>query len=253
MNTLTATPSSTATVDEDLAERAKPGHGIPSMDTNVSAQILLEPDEAEREAKTALTGGGSVAGAATGAAIGVKVAGPVGVMVGATLGAVAGALGGVAAGAAVSAADSNSTGTSTADTAQKHTVPADAVHLHIDDTGGGAASCWLPRGGVRPTGLRAIRQAAIKLQLRRAGRRPGTRDGPMRTAGRDAGGFLDGRGRSGALYHTTRRIAPFEGSGQRTHRTAPHSQLVIVNGAPHGFNLPHAQVFNDTLLDFLRA
>ena len=48
-------------------------------------------------------------------------------------------------------------------------------------------------------------------------------------------------------------IVPFEGSGQRTHRTVPHSQLVIVNGAPHGLNLSHAQAFNDALLSFLRA
>ena len=69
MNTLTVPPSSTSPVDEDLAEQAKPGHGIPSMDTRVAAQILLEPDEAEREVKTALTGGGWVAVAATGAPI----------------------------------------------------------------------------------------------------------------------------------------------------------------------------------------
>ena len=48
-------------------------------------------------------------------------------------------------------------------------------------------------------------------------------------------------------------IVPLAGSGQRTHRVVPHSQLVIVNGAPHGFNLSHAQAFNDTLLPFLRA
>ena len=48
-------------------------------------------------------------------------------------------------------------------------------------------------------------------------------------------------------------IVPFEGSGQRTHRAVPHSQLVIVNGAPHGLNLSHAQAFNDALLSFLRA
>ena len=48
-------------------------------------------------------------------------------------------------------------------------------------------------------------------------------------------------------------IVPFEGSGQRTHRAVPHSQLVRVGGAPHGLNVTHAQTFNDALLSFLRA
>ena len=48
-------------------------------------------------------------------------------------------------------------------------------------------------------------------------------------------------------------IVPFEGSGQRTQRAVGHSQLVLVNGAPHGLNVPHAQAFNDALLSFLRA
>jgi len=87
--------------DEDLAEQARPGHGIPSQDPNPAAQISQEPQDEQREVESVLTGGGVVAGVATGAAIGVAVAGPVGVMVGAALGAVAGALGGAAAGAAV--------------------------------------------------------------------------------------------------------------------------------------------------------
>ena len=48
-------------------------------------------------------------------------------------------------------------------------------------------------------------------------------------------------------------IVPFEGSGQRTQRAVGHSQLVLVNGAPHGLNVSHAQAFNDALLSFLRA
>jgi non-heme chloroperoxidase len=48
-------------------------------------------------------------------------------------------------------------------------------------------------------------------------------------------------------------IVPIEGSGQRTQRAVPHSQLVSVPGAPHGLNVSHAQVFNDALLAFLRA
>lgn len=90
---------STTTADQDLAQQAQPGHGIPSQDPDAAAQAPLEPQEMERETKSALMGGGMVAGVATGATIGVLVAGPVGVVVGATLGAVAGALGGAAAGA----------------------------------------------------------------------------------------------------------------------------------------------------------
>jgi pimeloyl-ACP methyl ester carboxylesterase len=48
-------------------------------------------------------------------------------------------------------------------------------------------------------------------------------------------------------------IVPFEGSGQRTHRAIRHSQLVTIDGAPHGFNVSHAQAFNDALLTILRA
>ena len=47
-------------------------------------------------------------------------------------------------------------------------------------------------------------------------------------------------------------IVPIEGSGQRTHRAVLHSQLVRVNGAPHGLNVSHAQAFNEALLSFLR-
>jgi pimeloyl-ACP methyl ester carboxylesterase len=47
-------------------------------------------------------------------------------------------------------------------------------------------------------------------------------------------------------------IVPFEGSGQRTHRAVPHSQLVTVKGAPHGLNVSHAPAFNEALLSFLR-
>lgn len=102
MNSSVTLPSHTAPHDEDLAEQARPGHGIPSQDPNPAAQIPLEPEEAEREAKSVLTGGGVVGGAVVGATLGVVVGGPVGVVVGGTLGAVAGALGGAAAGAVMS-------------------------------------------------------------------------------------------------------------------------------------------------------
>ena len=127
MNPPSTTPLNTAPVDEDLVEQAHPGHGVPSQDPASAAQFPLEPQEAAREAKSVLMGGGVVAGAATGAAIGVVVAGPVGVVVGSTLGAVVGALGAAAAGTMVNPEDSSS-----ADTA-----PADTVRLHTEDSAGG--------------------------------------------------------------------------------------------------------------------
>ncbi len=136
MNPSTTPPSVAAHADEDLAQQALPGHGIPSQDPDPAAQIPLQPQEAEREVQSVLMGGGVVAGAATGATIGVMVGGPVGVMVGATLGAVAGALGGAAAAATANQEDSGS-----ADTA-----PADAVRLHIDDSGGSGRPVVLIHG-----------------------------------------------------------------------------------------------------------
>lgn len=98
----------TAPADEDLAEQARPGHGIPSQDPNPAAQIALEPEEAEREAKSVMTGGGVVGGAAIGATIGVVVAGPVGAVVGGAVGAITGAMGGAAAGAMMNTGSSSS-------------------------------------------------------------------------------------------------------------------------------------------------
>jgi hypothetical protein len=105
MNPSATAPSNTAPADEDLAEQSRPGYGIPSQDPRAGAQMPLEPEEAEREANSVLTGGGVMVGAATGAAIGSVVAGPVGAVVGGTLGAVAGALGGAAAGTMVNPAE----------------------------------------------------------------------------------------------------------------------------------------------------
>lgn len=68
MHPLTTPAADTPPADTDLAEQARPGHGVPSQDPE-----------------------------ATGAAIGIVVGGPVGVVVGASLGAVAGALGSAAA------------------------------------------------------------------------------------------------------------------------------------------------------------
>jgi pimeloyl-ACP methyl ester carboxylesterase len=148
-----------APVDEDMVEQAHPGHGIPSQDPDPAAQTLLEPKEAEREAKSVLMGGGMVAGMATGAAIGVVVAGPVGVLVGATLGAAAGAVGGAAAGTAANPADPG----------RAEALPTDAVRLHIEDSGGKgrpvvlihgwplSAQAWEPQVSVlRAAGYRVV-------------------------------------------------------------------------------------------------
>ncbi len=48
-------------------------------------------------------------------------------------------------------------------------------------------------------------------------------------------------------------IVPLEGSGARTHMAIPHSQMVVLNGAPHGCNVSHATEFNDALLSFLKS
>ena len=44
---------------------------------------------------------------------------------------------------------------------------------------------------------------------------------------------------------------PYEGSGARTHQAISASELVVVEGAPHGFNVSHAEQFNRALLEFL--
>ena len=85
-------------LDPDLADQARPGHGVPSQDTDAAAQYPIGRERAAEEQGTVFTGGGLVVGAAAGAAIGTAVAGPVGIVVGGTVGAVAGALGGAAAG-----------------------------------------------------------------------------------------------------------------------------------------------------------
>jgi pimeloyl-ACP methyl ester carboxylesterase len=159
MNPSTNPISTTRPADADLAEQARPGHGIPSQDPTSGSQLPLEPNEVEREAKSALMGGGMVAGAATGAGIGAAVAGPVGVLVGATLGAVAGALGGAAAGA----------GAGPDDAASASAVPADTVRLHIEDSGGDgrpvvlihgwplSAEAWAPQvSALRAAGYRVV-------------------------------------------------------------------------------------------------
>lgn len=47
-------------------------------------------------------------------------------------------------------------------------------------------------------------------------------------------------------------IVPFEGSGERTHYAIEGSDLVVIEGAPHGFNVSHADAFNEALITFLK-
>lgn len=47
-------------------------------------------------------------------------------------------------------------------------------------------------------------------------------------------------------------IVPFEVSGERTAAAIPGTALVVVEGAPHGFNLSHAEEFNAALVEFLQ-
>lgn len=46
-------------------------------------------------------------------------------------------------------------------------------------------------------------------------------------------------------------IVPYEGSGARSHKAVPQSEVVLLEGAPHGCNVSHAEAFNKALLDFL--
>jgi len=374
MNAPATPPSKAPPADEDLAEQARPGHGIPSQHPIPSAQFGLTPEEAEREAQSVLMGGGVMAGAATGAAIGIVVAGPVGVLVGGTVGAVAGALGGAAASDLITPEDSSS-----------------AVRLHIEDSGGAgrpvllihgwplSAQTWEPQvSALRAAGYRGVVYdrrgfgrsdkpesgygydtladdlqrvidqcglqdatlvgfsmgggevaryisrhgesrlhsvvfaAAVPPYLMKTDDNP---EGPLTPANaqqmrqsleQDRSSFFDQftrnffsangalkvtesqRGDAIALCHQSAQhaalacmdsfgttdfredlkkirvptlvihgdadaIVPIQGSGERTHRAILHSKLVVVNGAPHGLNVSHAQAFNDALLSFLRA
>ena len=98
MNPSTTPPTDIEPLDPDLAKQAVPGHGVPSQDPESGAQVGLSPEEADRESKSALIGGGVVAGVITGSAVGAVVAGPVGILVGGTVGAIAGVVGSNAAG-----------------------------------------------------------------------------------------------------------------------------------------------------------
>jgi non-heme chloroperoxidase len=46
-------------------------------------------------------------------------------------------------------------------------------------------------------------------------------------------------------------IVPFEASGKRSHEMISGSELALLDAAPHGLNVTHADQFNRSLLDFL--
>lgn len=46
-------------------------------------------------------------------------------------------------------------------------------------------------------------------------------------------------------------IVPFEVSGKRTHEAIPNSQLVLIEGAPHGVTVTHRDEWNQQVLAFL--
>ncbi|MEW1956629.1 alpha/beta hydrolase [Kineococcus sp. NPDC059986] len=55
------------------------------------------------------------------------------------------------------------------------------------------------------------------------------------------------------LHGGSDAIVPFEGSGALTHAAVPGSRLHVVAGAPHGFNVSHAEEFNRVLIEFLAS
>ena len=46
-------------------------------------------------------------------------------------------------------------------------------------------------------------------------------------------------------------VVPFEVSGKRSHESIAGSELVLIQGGPHGVNASHPEQFNAALLDFL--
>ncbi|WP_405105636.1 alpha/beta hydrolase [Paenibacillus sp. FSL K6-1217] len=55
------------------------------------------------------------------------------------------------------------------------------------------------------------------------------------------------------LHGDADAIVPVEISGQKAHERIAGSQLVVIEGGPHGFNVTHAKEFNHALLQFLKG
>ena len=53
------------------------------------------------------------------------------------------------------------------------------------------------------------------------------------------------------LHGDADAIVPVEISGQKAHERIANSQLVVIEGGPHGFNATHAEEFNTALIKFL--
>lgn len=53
------------------------------------------------------------------------------------------------------------------------------------------------------------------------------------------------------LHGSADGVVPFEGSGKRTHDMIQGSEVHVIEGAPHGCNVSHAEEWNRVLLDFL--
>ena len=54
------------------------------------------------------------------------------------------------------------------------------------------------------------------------------------------------------LHGSADATVPFAGSGARTHQAVAGSELHVIQGAPHGCNVSHADEFNRVLIDFLQ-
>ena len=96
MNRSSATPFKTGPLDEDLAERIHPGHGVPSQAPEAAAEA--------------------------GATVGVAAVGPVVVLMGGTLGAVVGVSGAVDARTMVNLEDFKRANTASADTERQQKI-----------------------------------------------------------------------------------------------------------------------------------
>lgn len=55
------------------------------------------------------------------------------------------------------------------------------------------------------------------------------------------------------LHGDADAIVPIEISGQKAYERIPNSQLVVIKGGPHGFNVTHAEEFNTALIQFLNT
>jgi non-heme chloroperoxidase len=58
---------------------------------------------------------------------------------------------------------------------------------------------------------------------------------------------------SSIIHGDSDASVPFEATGTRSHAMIVGSQLLIVDAAPHGLNITHADVFNRSLRDLLAS